>query len=90
MMHKYSELILGYISAFLIITFFGVLFCFDLFSCFFETRFPSPGCPGTHLADQADSELTEIYLPLSPKCWELKAWVPLPDLDHNLLKYKIF
>jgi hypothetical protein len=30
----------------------------------------SPGCPGTHSVDQAGLELTEIYLPLPPKCWD--------------------
>ena len=28
----------------------------------------SPGCPGTHSVDQAGLELTEICLPLLPKC----------------------
>jgi|UPI00001F8898 hypothetical protein len=27
-----------------------------------------PGCPGTHYVDQTG--LTEIYLPLPPKCWD--------------------
>jgi hypothetical protein len=26
--------------------------------------------PGTHHVDQADLELTEIYLTLPPKCWD--------------------
>ena len=30
----------------------------------------SPGCPGTHSVDQAFLKLTDIYLPLSPKCWD--------------------
>jgi hypothetical protein len=28
-----------------------------------------PGCLGTHYVDQAGLELTEIFLPLPPKCW---------------------
>ena len=28
----------------------------------------SLGCPGTHFVDQADLKLTEICLPLPPKC----------------------
>ena len=30
----------------------------------------SPGCFGTHHVDQAGLELTEIDLPLPPKCWD--------------------
>jgi hypothetical protein len=30
----------------------------------------SPGCSGTHSVDQAGLELTEIHLPLHPKCWD--------------------
>jgi hypothetical protein len=29
----------------------------------------SPGYPGTQFVDQAGLELTEIHLPLLPKCW---------------------
>uniref|UniRef100_A0A8C8W738 SKP1 component POZ domain-containing protein n=1 Tax=Peromyscus maniculatus bairdii TaxID=230844 RepID=A0A8C8W738_PERMB len=32
--------------------------------------FNSPGCPGTPFVDQAGLELSEICLPLSPKCWD--------------------
>ena len=28
----------------------------------------NPGCAGAHYVDQAALELTEIYLPLPPKC----------------------
>ena len=30
----------------------------------------SPGCPGTHLIDQAGLELTDACLPLPPECWD--------------------
>jgi hypothetical protein len=49
-----------------------VLFCFVLF-CFFETGFVcvcvcvcSPGCPGTHSADQAGLELRNLPASASP------------------------
>ena len=29
----------------------------------------SPGCPETHTVAQAGLELTDIHLPLPPKCW---------------------
>jgi hypothetical protein len=32
--------------------------------------------PGTHYADQVRLKLTEIYLPLPPKCWDERP-VPL-------------
>ena len=37
----------------------------------FETGFlcNNPGCPGPLFADQAGLKLTEIHLPLPPKCW---------------------
>jgi hypothetical protein len=28
------------------------------------------GCPGTHSVDQADLELTEMCLPLTPEFWD--------------------
>jgi hypothetical protein len=30
----------------------------------------SPGCPGTHSIDQGGLKLTDICLPLLPKCWD--------------------
>ena len=30
---------------------------------------PNPGCPRTRCVDQASLELTELHLPLLPKCW---------------------
>jgi hypothetical protein len=39
---------------------------------FFEDKvfLCSPGCLGTHSEDQAGLELSEIFLPLPPKCWD--------------------
>jgi hypothetical protein len=37
----------------------------------FETRsLYISDCPGTHCVEEADLALTEIHLPLSPKCWD--------------------
>jgi hypothetical protein len=30
----------------------------------------SPGCPGTHSVVQTGLKLTEILLPLLPRCWD--------------------
>jgi hypothetical protein len=30
----------------------------------------SPGCPRIHSVNQAGFELTELLLPLPPKCWD--------------------
>lgn len=47
---------------------FLVLGCFV---CLFLDRVSlcNPNCPRTHFVDQADLELTEIFLSLSPKFW---------------------
>ena len=46
-----------------------------LLACFSETGFLFPlcnssGCPGSQFVGQAGLELTEIHLPLPPKCWD--------------------
>ena len=48
----------------------GFLFLF----LFFETGFLCVAliCPGTRSVEQDGLELTEILLPLSPKCWDEK------------------
>ena len=47
--------------------FFFFIFCF----CFWDrVSLCSFGCPGTCYVDQAGLELTELNLPLHPKCWE--------------------
>lgn len=46
---------------------FGVHFCFDFFPVFLCVGFC---CPGTHCIDQVNLRLTEICLPLPPKCWD--------------------
>jgi hypothetical protein len=54
-----------------------------LFVCFvFRDRvsLSSPGFPGIHSVDQDALELTEILLPLSPECWDLKCASPLPGI----------
>ena len=50
---------------------------------FLETRVSlcSPVCPGTHSVDQAGLRLTEIHLPLPPKCWVFST------LPSHLLSY---
>ena len=35
-----------------------------------RVSFYTLGCPGTSSTDQAALELTEIHLPLLPKCWD--------------------
>ena len=42
------------------------------------------------LVDQADLELTEIHLPLPPKCWGLKAFATTTQLHHNSLKVSLW
>ena len=56
------------------------IFSRSLFACLhflfvfaFEMGFlcvNNPGCPGTQSVDQAGFRLTEICLPLPPKCWD--------------------
>ena len=48
----------------------------------------SPGCPGTCLIDQAGLQLTEIYLPLPPECWDLRC-VPLCPADICFITFYI-
>jgi hypothetical protein len=53
----------------------SVLFCSVLFCSFVrlfvetESHYVAPGCPETHSIDQSGLKLTEIHLPLLPKCW---------------------
>jgi hypothetical protein len=47
--------------------------CFVFVLLFFSPEMVSlcsPGCPGTCSVDQAGFRLTEIHLPLPPKCWD--------------------
>lgn len=46
-------------------------FLFLFISLFFWDRFSlhTPKCPGALCVDQAELELTEIHLPLTPECW---------------------
>ncbi|GAB1295478.1 Sodium-coupled monocarboxylate transporter 1 [Apodemus speciosus] len=41
----------------------------------------SPGCPGTPYVDRSDLKLTEIHLPLPPKCWDQAQLMPYLVLD---------
>jgi hypothetical protein len=41
-----------------------------LFVCLFVCFLYSLSCPGIHYVVQAGLELTEIYLPLPPECWD--------------------
>jgi hypothetical protein len=64
-----------------------VLFCFLLLLfCFSSQCFLS--CPGTHSVDQAGLKLTEIYLPLPPKSWDLRCAPPSPGNNKYLLKHQ--
>jgi hypothetical protein len=47
------------------------LFLFLPRFCFFGDRVSlcSPGCPGTHSAEQAGLELRDLCLILPPECW---------------------
>jgi hypothetical protein len=43
---------------------------FVLFRFVFKTASHYLGCPRTHSVDQAGLKITEIHLPLPPKCWD--------------------
>ena len=60
---------------------------------FFETEFLCSTAlifSETCFIDQAGLELTEIYLPLPPKCWDQRCVPPLPSLlslSFNIQKF---
>jgi hypothetical protein len=49
--------------------FFLFYYGFCLFACLDKVYLHSPGYSVIHYVDQAALELTEIHLPLHPKCW---------------------
>lgn len=50
---------------------------------------PSSGCLWTHYDSQTGIRLTEITLPLPPKCWGLKAYTT-PHPVHSVFKHGLF
>lgn len=55
-----------------------------LFVCF-ETGSYYVGPPGAHHVDWVTFELTDIHLPLPPKCWTLKVCATIPGTFLSLL-----
>ena len=62
----------GFTQAQLSIIYFVLLLGFVVVAavCFPSQGLYNIGCPETHAVDQVGLELTEIHLPLPPKCWD--------------------